>query len=75
MRWQYKISFLLLLVSQVLFFGLCLYHTDSEGVTWIFSHQEHWFWVFVIVGVALGMFVFGLISEAVEDLHKGEWTD
>jgi len=75
MKWQYKISFLLLLVNQILFFGLVYYHTDPEGNPWIFTHQEYWIWVFVIVGVALGMFIFGIISEAVGDLHKGEWTD
>ena len=74
MKWQYKISLLLLLVSQVLFFGLSLYRPDSEETSWIFSYQEPWIWVFVIVGVALGMFVFGVISEVVEDLNKGEWT-
>jgi len=75
MKWQYKISLLLLLISQILFFGLILYHMDPEGNSWILSHQEHWVWVFVIVGIALGMFVFGAISEVVGDLHKGEWTD
>ena len=62
-------------MSQVLFFSLSLYHTDPEGTPWIFFHQEHWIWVFAIVGVALGMFVFGVISETVGDLHKEEWTD
>ena len=54
MRWQYKVSLFLLVLSQVVFFGLAAYHTDDQiyypdgnleatptrGYSWIWYHPE-----------------------------------
>jgi hypothetical protein len=74
MRWYFKISFLLLLISQILLFGLALYHTDSEGVSWIFYHKEHWIWVLIIVVIAFIVFIIGVFFDVIADLQKEEWT-
>jgi hypothetical protein len=77
MRWQYKVSLFLLLLSQVVFFGLAAYHLDDQlyypdgnieatptrGYSWIWYHPEQWLISLVLVGAAVGFFVYGLGME------------
>jgi hypothetical protein len=77
MRWQYKLSILLLLLSQIVFLGFALYHTDKElyipydrpeappskGYSWIWYHIEDWSWSLVLALVALAFFVYGVIAD------------
>ena len=75
LKWQYIFSLFLLLLSQILFFGLTFYHTDSQGRSWIFFHQEHWIWVLVLDILALVVFVYGMFSEVTGSLGEEEWTE
>ena len=77
MKWQYKVSLLLLLVSQTSFLVLAAYHTDTEiysssnrtgtapslGYSWIWYHLEHWIISLVFALVSLVMFIHGIVSE------------
>ena len=77
MKWQYKASFFLLLLSQTVFFALAVYHTDNElyypgglpdakpsvGYSWIWYHLEHWIISLVFALIALALFMYGLVSE------------
>ena len=74
MRWQYKVCLFLLVLSQVVFFGLAAYHTDDQiyypdgnleatptrGYSWIWYHPEHWLISLFLVLAAVVFFVFGL---------------
>ena len=69
MRWQYKVSLFLLVLSQVAFFGLAAYNTDdqlyypngdleavpSRGYSWIWYHPEQWL-VSLVLAVAAVVF-------------------
>ena len=73
MRWQYKVSLFLLVLSQVVFFGLVAYNTDdqlyypdgnldvapSRGYSWIWYHPEQWLTSLVLAVAAVSFFVFG----------------
>ena len=77
MKWQYKASFFLLLLSQTVFLALAAYHTDSElyypaglpeakpsvGYSWIWYHLEQWIISLVFALVALVLFMYGLVTE------------
>lgn len=77
MRWQYKVSLFLLVLSQVVFFGLAAYHTDnqlyypddnlegspSRGYSWIWYHPDQWLICLVFVVFALTFFVFGFVVD------------
>lgn len=77
MKWQYKVSLFLLFLSQVSFFGLAAYYTDSQlyypddnldltpsrGYSWIWYHPESWLICLVLVIAGLGFFVFGLVLD------------
>ena len=83
MRWQYKVSLFLLVLSQVVFFGLTAYHTDdqlyypddnfeaepSRGYSWVWYHPEQWLISLVLVVGGVVFFVFA----AVLDLKKVRW--
>jgi hypothetical protein len=77
MKWQYKLSLLLLLVSQTSFLVLAAYHTDTKfysssnrtgtspslSYSWIWYHLEHWIISLVFALGALFMFIHGIVSE------------
>jgi hypothetical protein len=77
MRWQFKVSLLFLVVSQVVFFVLAAYHMDrvvyypegdlgaspSVGYSWIWYHSESWMISLVLIVAALAAFVWGMIAE------------
>ena len=77
MRWQFMLSLLFLLLSQVVFLGLAAYYTEirnvypggditvspSVGYSWIWYHLESWIISLVLSIVALAMFVWGMIAE------------
>jgi hypothetical protein len=77
MRWQYKVSFLLLLLSQTAFLGLAAYFTDNQvyysnndstavstiGYSWIWYHPQEWTWVLPLAVLALVFFLFGLVRD------------
>ena len=74
MRWQYKVSLLLLVLSQVVFFGLATYNMDDQlyypdgdleatptrGYSWIWYHPEQWLVSLVLVVAAVAFFVIGV---------------
>lgn len=77
MRWQYKVSLLLLMFSQFGFFVLAAYHTDdnlyypegnlegspTRGYSWIWYHPDQWL-IFLVLGVfALVFFVYGVVVD------------
>lgn len=77
MKWQYKVSLFLLVLSQVIFFVLAAYHTDNQlyypddnlepyptrGYSWIWYHPEHWLLCLVLGIAGLGFFIFGIIDD------------
>ena len=77
MKWQYKVSLLLLLVSQTSFLALAAYHTDkniyypsdspgvppSLGYSWIWYHLDHWIFSLVVALAAVVIFIHGLVTE------------
>ena len=83
MRWQYKISLFLLVLSQTVFFVLAAYHTDNQlyypngnldatptrGYSWIWYHPDQWHISLILVVIGLGFFVFG----AILDIKDIEW--
>ena len=75
MKWQYVVSLFLLLLSQTLFLGLTFYHTDSKGRSWVFYHQEHWIWSFVLIILGLVVFIYGVVAETFEGLGEEEWLE
>ena len=80
----YKVSLLLLVLSQVVFFGLAAYHTDDQfyypdgnleatptkGYSWIWYHPEQWIISLVLAVAAVAFFVFGLVMEVRESGWK-----
>jgi len=80
MKWQYKASFFLLLLSQTVFLALAVYHTDNTlyyqdelpdakptvGYSWIWYHLEHWIISLVFALIALVLFVYGLVTEFID---------
>ena len=83
MRWQYKISLFLLVLSQITFFIFALYHTETRiglpnfidetptiGYSWIWYHPEHWLISFIICLVSLIVFISGLLL----DLREANWS-
>ena len=85
MRWQYKVCLFLLVLSQVVFFGVAAYYTDDQiyypdgdleaaptrGYSWIWYHPEQWLISLVLVGVAVAFFVIGLGAEIRESGWRG----
>lgn len=83
MRWQYKYSFILFMLSYTLFFALALYNTDSGayypngdlemtptwGYSWIWYHPEQWIFSLILDLAALAVFVHGLIK----DIRDSSW--
>lgn len=72
MRWEYKVSLFLLLLSQVIFLGLAAYHTQGllsgEGTySWIWYHPEHWFFSLSLSVIALLLFVYAAITDIKPD--------
>ena len=77
MKWAYKASLFLLLLSQSVFFLLAIYHTDANfyypegdleadptiGYSWIWYHQEQWMICVVLNFMAVLMFFYGLLDE------------
>lgn len=63
MKWQYKTSLLLLILAQIVFFALTIYHTDSAGDSWILYHQSDYIWSFILSLISLGFFIYGLATE------------
>lgn len=77
MKWQYKVSLFLLVISQVSFFGLAAYHTDDQlyypddnlegsptrGYSWIWYHPEQWLVCLVFGLFALVFFIFGFVVD------------
>ena len=76
MKWEYKVSLLLLLLSQVVFLGLAAYHTEvrlisdddsgvspTSGYSWIWYHMDQWIISLVLSILALAFFVYGVITE------------
>jgi len=73
MRWQYKVSFFLLLSSQTIFFCLAAYFTENRvyyneatgiytsGYSWIWYHPEYWTWVLPLSVLGLLFFIYSLI--------------
>lgn len=77
MKWTYKISMFLLLLSQTIFFLLAIYHTDSTlyypggdlekiptvGFSWIWYHLESWMICVVLNLIAIIVFFYGSLEE------------
>lgn len=63
MRWHYKVSFLFLVLSQIVFFALASYHTNLGGYSWIWYHFEHWSISLVLSIMALAFFILGVIED------------
>ncbi len=74
MRWQYKVSLFLMLLSQTVFLGLAAYYTDNQlptaGYSWIWHHPEHWTFSLAISLLGLAFLVYGIISEIKESIRK-----
>jgi len=84
MKWQYKISILLVLLSQTIFFSLAVFHMDSElyypggnldaqpsqGYSWIWYHFEHWIICLILDIVAIVFFLDGLIGDFKKSTDK-----
>ena len=71
-KWQYKLSLFLMIMSWIVFLIVAYYNTaplvgsnlDSyAGYSWIWYHQDQWIISLVLNLVALGLFMFGLLSE------------
>ena len=85
MKWQYKVSLFLLVLSQVVFFGLAAYYTDDQlyypdgdlgatptrGYSWIWYHPEQWLMSLVLVVAAVAFFVYGAGLDIRESGWKG----
>ena len=77
MRWQYKVSLFLMVLSQTVFLGLAAYHTDnrvyypnddplatpSVGYSWIWYHPEQWVISLTLNIAAVAVFISGIIKE------------
>ena len=77
MRWQYKVSLFLMVLSQTVFLGLAAYHTDnrlyypnddplatpSAGYSWIWYHPEQWIISLTLNIAAVATFMYGIIKE------------
>ena len=77
MRWQFKVSLLFLVLSQLVFFGLAAYHMDSRvyypdgdpyaspsmGYSWIWYHFENWIISLTLSLAAVAVFIWGIIAE------------
>jgi hypothetical protein len=75
MKWEYKVSLFLLLLSQIVFLGLAAYHTEvglisgtravspTAGYSWIWYHMEQWIISLFLSVLALVFFVYGVITE------------
>ena len=72
MRWQYKVSLFLMLLSQTVFLGLAAYYIDNQfaGYTWIWYHPEQWTFSLTIGLFGLAFFVYGIIAEIRESGWK-----
>lgn len=78
MKWQYKLSFFLLLLSQTSFFILAALHTDFYpnndamgaqsivGYSWILYHFEHWVISFGLAFGALLALLYGFLLEIMD---------
>ena len=78
MRWQYKASLLLMVLSQTVFLGFAAYHIDTRGdvseylgispaptvgYSWIWHHPEHWIISLVLNLAGMVVFASGIIKE------------
>jgi hypothetical protein len=84
MRWQYKVSLFLLVLSQVVFFALAAYNIETRvdyprvgpeesrtvGYSWIWYHPEQWSISLVISLTSLVVCVNGLLV----DLKESGWS-
>ena len=84
MRWQYKVSLFLMVLSQFVFFALAAYNTESRvdypkvgaeesrkvGYSWIWYHPEQWLISLVISLISLVACVDGLLV----DLKESGWS-
>ena len=85
MKWQYKVSLFLLVLSQVVFFGVVAYYTDDQfyypdgnmeapptrGYSWIWYHAEQWIVSLVLAVAAVAFFVIGFGVEIRESSWRG----
>ena len=86
MKWYYKASFFLLLLSQTFFLALAAYHTDNElyypdgnlnvtptvGYSWIWYHLDQWIISLFLGGLSLIVVVFGLMTEWNESRNQNK---
>ena len=73
LRWQYKVSLFLIILAQVVFFLMTIYHTDSTGYSWILHHQLDYVWSFILVLSSSIFFIYGVM---VDETEKGrDWID
>jgi hypothetical protein len=77
-KWQYKLSLFLMILSWTIFLIVALYNTspilgsDTDsyaGYSWIWYHQDQWIISLVLNIVALALFIVGLLSDI-----KSGWT-
>ncbi len=77
MRWQYKVSLFLMVLSQTVFLGLAAFHIQSQpyysndnpeatrvvGYSWIWYHFEQWVISLVLNLAGVAVFISGIINE------------
>ena len=77
MRWQYKVSLFLMVLSQTVFLGLAAYHIQSQpyysndnpevtrvvGYSWIWHHFEQWTISLILNIIGVIFFIVGSIKE------------
>lgn len=84
MRWQYKISLFLMVLSWTMFLLIAAYNTETTinhpqvdnteartiGYSWIWYHPEQWLISLIISLVSVTVFVYGFLV----DLKKSRWS-
>jgi len=77
MRWQYKVSLFLMVLSQTVFFGLAAFNIQTQpyyiegtpeatreiGYSWIWYHFEQWVISLVLNIAGVVVFISGIINE------------
>jgi hypothetical protein len=71
-KWQYKLSLFLMIVSWIVFLSIAYYNTSPvvnsdtnsyAGYSWIWYHQEQWIISLVLNIVALALYILGILSD------------
>ena len=84
MRWQYKISLFLMILSWFVFLTIAAYNIETRfnypkvdgtearvvGYSWIWYHPEQWLISLIISLISISLFGYGFLV----DLKKSKWS-